>query len=360
MQGQSRKAFLILLISLLVLLLILSGRTWGAFDKGLPLSMKSERYPYQQLSAREKKLYTALYNGIEAHSETVKLPGMFKEDEYKRVYLLVAEQEPQFFYLDTVFETAEIMSEAKIRYSLDAETVRKMKIEMDLEADKIVSKAAAVEDEVEKLLTIHDGIAKYCEYTDGAYSSEAYGCLVQGKAKCEGYAKAFLYVARRAGLNVMNVTGTDSRGENHVWNIAEADGHYCQIDLTWDDDQRYEGKTVHACFAVPDTMFTDHTPDLSAYIPPECPETESLRMDYYKWHNHYLESASELPDQIMAWPGATGAMEFRLSSADELQAAIKMVKKSAKVRDAVQNASGAATYRAMADETRNVLVILPS
>ncbi|MBP0967784.1 MAG: hypothetical protein J5722_09125 [Oscillospiraceae bacterium] len=358
MQGQSRKAFLILLISLLVLLLILSGRTWGAFDKGLPLDMKAQRYPYQQLSMREKKLYTALYNGIEAHQETIKLPGMFKEEEYKRVYLLVAEQEPQFFYLDTVFETAEIMSEANISYSLDAETAHEMTIEMDLAADNILKKASG--EDIEKLLAIHDGIAKYCEYADGEYSSEAYGCLVQGKAKCEGYSKAFLYVARRAGLNVMNVTGTDSRGENHVWNIAEADGNYCQIDLTWDDDQRYEGKTVHACFALPDSSFTDHTPDLSAYTPPVCEETESLRMDYYKWNNHYLESASELPAQIMAWPGATGMMEFRLSSSDELASAKKMMSKSSSVREAVQNASGAAAYRAMADEIRNVLVILPS
>ena len=360
MQGQSRKAFLILLISLLVLLLILSGRTWGAFEKGLPLDMKEQRYPYQQLSMREKKLYTALYNGIAAHEDTIGLPGMFKEEEYKRVYLLVAEQEPQFFYLDTVFETAEIMSEANIRYSLDAETVRKMTIEMDAAADHILQGVSAGGDEIGKLLTIHDGIGKYCEYTEGEYSSEAYGCLVQGKAKCEGYAKAFLYVARRAGLNVMNVTGTDSRGENHVWNIAEADGHYCQIDLTWDDDQRYEGKTVHACFAMPDKDFTDHTPDLSAYLPPACEETDSLRMDYYKWNNHYLESASELPEQIASWPGATGAMEFRLSSSAELKEAIDLVKKSPKVHDAVQLASGAATYRAMADEARNVLVILPS
>ena len=53
-------------------------------------------------------------------------------------------------------------------------------------------------------------------------------------------------------------------------------------------------------------------------------------------------------------------MEFRLSSSAELKEAIDLVKKSPKVHDAVQLASGAATYRAMADEARNVLVILPS
>ena len=358
MQGQSRKAFLILLISLLVLLLVLAGRTWGAFEESLPAGMKAERYPYQQLNLREQKLYTALYNGIEAHKDKIKLPGMFSEDEYKRIYLLVAEQEPQFFYLDTIFETAEIMNEANMRYQIDAENARQMEIEMNIAADKILQNASG--DDLSRLLAIHDGIARHCEYTEGEYASEAYGCLVQGKAKCEGYAKAFLYVARRAGMKVMNVTGKDSRGENHVWNIAEADGTYVQIDVTWDDDQRYEGKVVHACFAIPDTFFADHTPDLSAYIPPECEDTGKSRYDYYKWNGCYIESAADLPNQIMGWLGPSDVLEFRFASAEELEAAKKMISKSSSVREAVEIACGAVSYRAMADETRNVLVILPS
>ncbi len=360
MQGQSRKLFLILLISLLVLLLVLSGRTWGMFDKSLPSDLKNGRYPYQQLNLREQKLYAALYNGIEAHAETIRLPGMFKEDEYKRVYLLVAEQEPQFFYLDTVFETADIMTEANMFYRTDAETARHMTSEMNIEADRILSDALAAGDDFSKLLAIHDGIAKHCEYTDGDYASEAYGCLVDGKAKCEGYAKAFLYVARRANLNVMNVTGTDSRGENHVWNIAETDGMYRQIDVTWDDDQRYEGKVVHTCFSMSDEEFGDHIPDLTAYQPPACEETDLTGFDYYKRNGSYLERASGLAQMIRTWPGSSGMMEFRFANAEELREAKRMISDSPAVRDAVSTATGALVYRAMADETRNVLVILPS
>ena len=359
MQGQSRRVLLVLFFGLLAVLLILSGRTIGAFQKGLPQSEKALRYPYQQLSAREQKLYNALCEGIQERRELVKLPGVYHGDEYKRVYLLVAEQEPQFFYLDTVYETGDLMSDAEMFYRSDATDTEMMTAEMEFAADRILADATLASDDIGKLLAIHDGIAEKCEYEEDAFSSEAYGCLVRGKAKCEGYAKAFLYVARRAGLNVMNVTGTDSRGENHVWNIAEAEGKFYQIDVTWDDDQRYGGKTVHACFCQPDERFGDHTPDLSAFLPPQC-EADDADYDYYKVKDAYIMQASELPDYIRSWTGSPFMMEFRFADGDVMREAKSLIRETTAVGDAVRIASGAAVYQAMADETRNVLVILPS
>ena len=359
MQGQSRRILLVLLFGLLAALLILSGRTIGAFQKGLPQSEKALRYPYQQLSVREQKLYTALCSGIAEQKDLVKLPGVYRGDEYKRVYLLVAEQEPQFFYLDTVYETGDLMSDAEMFYRRDVTDIDMMTAEMEFAADRILADAAYASDDIGKLLAIHDGIAENCEYEEDAFSSEAYGCLVRGKAKCEGYAKAFLYVARRAGLHVMNVTGTDSRGENHVWNIAEADGTYYQIDVTWDDDRRYGGRTVHACFCQPDERFSDHAPDLTAFLPPDCTADDD-GYDYYKMKDTYITHASELPDKIMAWTGSPFMMEFRFADADVMREAKSLIRDTTAVGEAVRIASGAAVYQALADEARNVLVILPS
>ena len=296
MQEQSRRIVLILFFGLLAMLLILSVQSLGAFQKGLTQEEKSLRYPYQHLTSREQKLYAALCSGIAEQKDVIKLPGMYKEAEYKRVYLLVAEQEPQFFYLDTVFETGDLMSEAEMYYRSDVADIEQMTTEMELEADRIIEDAAFAYDDISKLLAIHDAIAENCEYAEDRFSSEAYGCLVRGKAKCEGYAKAFLYVARRAGLHVMNVTGKDSHGENHVWNIAEADGHYYQIDVTWDDDQRYDGEVVHACFCLPDDAFSDHEPDLTAFTPPPC-KADETSYDYYQMNDAYVERAEDLPEK---------------------------------------------------------------
>lgn len=360
MQDQSRRLFIVILFALLALLLFASVRVTGLSSRGMPQEEKRMRYPYQQLDLRDQKLYTALYNGIADLKETVKLPGMYSEEDYKRVYLLVAEQEPEFFYLDTVFETAELMNEASMFYTLDAEEIETMRGEMERAADEILENARFETSDMDKLLAIHDGIAGNCSYENSRFASEAYGCLVEGKAKCEGYAKAFLYVARRAGLQVMNVTGTDSRGENHVWNIAEADGNYYQIDVTWDDDQRYEGRTVHACFGVADADFQDHHADLNAYTPPVCGGEKDLPYNYYRAHSQYVRNAADLADMIAAWPGDTGLMEFQFANAAELEAAKRLISETSEIRDAVSIASGAVVYQALADEVRNVLVILPS
>ncbi len=328
-----------------------------AAGSSLPKEEAALRYPYCQLSRSEQALYGALYRGIADYDETITLPGYYDRQTYERVYLLLAEQEPQFFYLDTVYETGDGMYAVKMHYDVPKEKIGTMKAEMELAADGILAHANAEKDDMQKLIAIHDGIAALCEYSEGDYQDEAYGCLVEGAAKCEGYAKAFLYVARRAGLHVMSVTGVDSKNENHVWNIAEYNGQYYNIDVTWDDNEQYRGNIAHICFALPDSRFGDHRADLSAYTPPAC-EDETL--NYYSINGFLANSAAELPEAVRAWPLDTSLLEFRMADQKVYQDVVNMISTSEAVRDAVNSISGAQSYTALVDEGRNVIVILPS
>ena len=360
MGRRSKFIFLSILIGLLAMMIILLGTALGIFPKfgsGMPASESAKRYPYQQLSGREKQLYTALYKGIEDYEETIRLPGIYTQAEYTRVYLMLAEQEPQFFYLDTVYETGDAMADVTMFYAVEKEDIALMKAQMDLVADRILKQAESARSDMLKLLAIHDGIAAVCEYSNGTYQDEAYGCLVDGKAKCEGYAKAFLYVARRGGLNVMNVTGTINGGENHVWNIAEIDGTFYHIDLTWDDDPEYRGSVAHNCFAVPDAQFGDHHPDLTAYQPPVC---AGEAHGYYSLEQLVVTDASTFPEMVRTWPWDASLMEFQYANEQVYADIQKLIQSSSEVRAAVKQVSGAASYRAIADETRGALLILPS
>lgn len=360
MHGRSKYIILSILIGLLVMMILLLGSALGiipAFSSGFSAAEASMRYPYQQLSSREKKLYIALYNGIAEYEEVIRLPGIYTRSEYERVYLMLLEQEPQFFYMDSVYETADAMADVNMFYDVPQEDIPLMTAQMDLVADRIIKQAESARTTMLKLLAIHDGIAAVCEYSDGKYQDEAYGCLVEGQAKCEGYAKAFLYVTRRAGLHVMDVTGTIKGGENHVWNIADIDGTYYHIDLTWDDDKQYKGKTAHNCFAVPDSMFGDHYPDLTAYVPPVCDAEEH---GYYSMQQLVLSSAADLPRMIQTWVWDTSLMEFQYENEQVYAEIQKLIAETFQVRDAVKQVSGAAAYRAIADEPRGALVIMPS
>ena len=65
----------------------------------------------------------------------------------------------------------------------------------------------------------------------------AYAALVNGCAVCQGFSVLMYRLLREAGINARVVTGnavTERGREYHAWNIAEIDGVYRNIDVTWD------------------------------------------------------------------------------------------------------------------------------
>ena len=70
-------------------------------------------------------------------------------------------------------------------------------------------------------------------------SYKAYGALVNHKAVCSGYAKAFDLLAKKCGLSTIVVTGTainsDSQNGAHAWNQVYLDGEWYNVDVTFED-----------------------------------------------------------------------------------------------------------------------------
>jgi transglutaminase/protease-like cytokinesis protein 3 len=93
-----------------------------------------------------------------------------------------------------------------------------------------------------KIKQIHDYLVDNIEY-DSTISKDniynVYGALISNKCVCEGYSKAFKYLASGAGINDVIVVGeaVNSNGdqESHSWNYVDVDGTWYAIDCTWDD-----------------------------------------------------------------------------------------------------------------------------
>ena len=70
-------------------------------------------------------------------------------------------------------------------------------------------------------------------------SYKAYGALVNHKAVCSGYAKAFDLMAKMCGLSATVVTGEaiNSASQNgaHAWNQIYLDGEWYNVDVTFED-----------------------------------------------------------------------------------------------------------------------------
>ena len=94
----------------------------------------------------------------------------------------------------------------------------------------------------QNIKNIHDYLVETIDY-DQTISRQntynLYGALVEKNCVCEGYAKAFKYLADSLNIPAVIVsgTGTNSEGntENHVWNYVQINEKWYAVDCTWDD-----------------------------------------------------------------------------------------------------------------------------
>ncbi|MDR1771841.1 MAG: hypothetical protein LBS02_14590 [Hungatella sp.] len=87
----------------------------------------------------------------------------------------------------------------------------------------------------------------YDNYIAGTIPDISYtveGALVKGIAVCDGYARAFVEMAKACGLEAEHITGGagacyESDGllgnGNHAWNKVKLDGKWYHVDVTWED-----------------------------------------------------------------------------------------------------------------------------
>lgn len=86
--------------------------------------------------------------------------------------------------------------------------------------------------DVEKELMIISWLVDRCYYekTGDGTDATAYGCIIKGRAKCAGYADAFLQTAKACGLDARYIYNSE-----HAWNLVRLDGQWYHVDVTWED-----------------------------------------------------------------------------------------------------------------------------
>lgn len=106
--------------------------------------------------------------------------------------------------------------------------------------NSILKKVSTNDSDYEKVKIVHDSLVKMLEYESSrANIHNIYGSLVEKKAVCEGYAKAFKYILDSLDIPCILVCGmatnSNSQTENHMWNYVQLNGIWYGVDVTWDD-----------------------------------------------------------------------------------------------------------------------------
>ena len=139
------------------------------------------------------------------------------------------------------YTDGETMQSIRLTYVCSAEESEQRYAAFFREADALLDGIRGSSlSEVEKALLLHDRLAVHVAYDEENLENNtlpeesftAYGAIALRTAVCQGYAAAYLYLLREAGISSEICS---SQSLQHAWNIVYIGGVPYHVDVTWDD-----------------------------------------------------------------------------------------------------------------------------
>lgn len=266
---------------------------------------KQTSYSYSAIKNENiRNLYAQLESETEKLSpEEIQCTGELTQKDIYEAITAFKNDHPDVFWIGSSFSYYSYngVTYLEITYTCTDSELSEKKQKFSNAIDSFMSNAPMYSSEYERERYINDYIVSNCIYDEQAAESDtqtgnisnAYGVLVDGKALCEGYARAFQLLCNKMGIDCVCVAGmTEDTG--HEWNCAYIEGSWYQVDVTWNDsddvskyyyfnltdEQMYESRTADSLFADIDAdRYDDDTSLLGNLFVPECTATE---YNYYQ------------------------------------------------------------------------------
>lgn len=241
-------------------------------------------------------------------------------DELSGVFAAFVNDQPQHFHLDrynysySYYESGseKIAADIILSYLITKEQYAAAEKEFEIAASRILADIPTNLSQYETELKIHDALVKHIDYTLNAENEHnAYGAIVNGKAVCDGYSKAFQYLLYQRGIQSTVVEGevvqSDGSFMGHAWSLVRIDGKYYYTDVTHDDPVvagKPKVQVFHNYFNITESrMLRDRTAYETIYPLPACIDTD----DFYfnkadnKLNDNY--SVNEVANKLAAGNG---------------------------------------------------------
>ena len=217
-----------LFLSLVLVLALLPGRVHSV--SGEP----AEQFYYgcsRFTEANERKASLALADAAAAGEEIVELRSYgISREQFREILYRFRYDHPELYDLEGSirysYTTDNMVHSVYLSYKtgMDKEAFRR-------EAEKLLQLTWGKTTDYEKALVLHDALVRGVVYDGNApHAHNAYGAIVEGRAVCEGYAKAYQYLLQQLGIQSFIATS-----KTHAWNLVRLDGKYYYTDVTWDD-----------------------------------------------------------------------------------------------------------------------------
>ena len=282
----------------------------------------------------DDEIYSSIVESLENMSMVSEYPCIVDADRTERIISIINEKRPELFWIKG-FTITSYTKKTKIEIDImdgcKAEKLEKMYHDIVESADELISSIPSHLDTYGTVVFVHDYIVSNCEYyMEGADSGEfglwssAYGCLVDGRAVCQGYAEAFQYIMNRLDIECGICKGDTKRGR-HAWNYVNIDGKYYWIDLTWDDpvsEYGEIGEINHTyCLIDDNRIMRTRTIDADCNFIPKCNE---MHENYFVKNGTYLTSYSDIAiTEILSRYADRGQAEIMFSDVSAYDDAIE-------------------------------------
>ncbi len=278
---KSFKRLITIILVIVVLSLTLPTTSVFAADNDM-------NYGRTKLSGDSLYFYDEISNGCEAAKEEIKIDldghNIDFEKDLGNIIDLVYSDHPEYFWFtgswNASFDAYTLIIVPT--YTMTGSELSSAQSAFDKKANELTNGLEGKSDyEISKIL--HDRVIDTVTYNFNKNDQNAYGALVEGKAVCNGYARAYQHLMKKVGIPAWYIGGssinpTTNESDSHAWNIVKLNGNWYHTDVTWDDQIT---STFYEYLNIPTAeIIEDHTiEDAYAKLMPKATSTDA---NYYK------------------------------------------------------------------------------
>ena len=202
----------------------------------------SLRYYLGQLDEDLLHVVCDLYEAVMNFEETVKFTAPISKTDYILLWELLRVECPELIQLDYGVSSKVTVNGAGncVRHWIPYRFTEGAYWELRNACEAVIaefSAATAGKSDYEKEKYVFDQIVSRNYYDKEApYAGDAYGALVDGFAKCDGFSLAMKWAMESMGIQCLCIAGAPTTEEEgaagHAWNVIRLDGTYYRLDLT--------------------------------------------------------------------------------------------------------------------------------
>ena len=172
---------------------------------------------------------------------------------------------PEYFWLSTVYQYRYFGGNTSVQLFsyLSPEESAQNSQQLKQVIEGILANIDENSNDLDREIAAFNALSDRCAYDFDAEKDEskwraytAIGALLDGKAVCDGYARAMELLCSYVKIPCRIIYGT-SKGDSHAWNLIDLDGNWYHFDPTWIDSSSIR---VYDAFNVTDKVIQlDHT-----------------------------------------------------------------------------------------------------